>query len=584
MTTNQKDTIYIDIDDEITTIIDKIGASKERIVALVLPKRATVLQSIVNMKLLKRSAENAKKHVVLITSESGLLPLAGAVGLYVAPSLQSKPVIPPVPEGMARMSPVDTLDHNAEDEGDFVAEEEATTPVGKLAGPAAFAGDEIETIEMDDDEPVAADASKTTGSGAAVGLGAGAAAAKSKKNGKLKIPDFNKFRLGLILGGALLVLLLVFGYFANFVLPKATVTIATDSSDIVTNANLALDPKAKELDPENKIIPAKLETKQQTATQQTLATGQKNKGTKASGQVTLSLKDCSVDEVTVPAGTGVSSGGKTFITQASATLESVKVGSKCSNSSFKNLSTQDVNVIAQTAGAAYNIAPSAFTVAGASTVSGQSDDPMTGGTDNIVKVISQTDVDTAKQKITSQDSSSVKADLKTKLESEGYTAVMASAQAGEPTVTTSASVGDEADTVTVTSVTTYTMYGVKKSDLETFITANVKDKIDPSKQKILNLGVDKASFEITSPATTGPLQTTLSATTLAGPDIKTDALKTQIKGKKTNDVRTIAKATPGVSDVTVKYSPFWVSKMPNKESKIVIVIQKTPASSNGNQP
>src|SRR4051794_11658211 len=141
MATNQKDTIYIDIDDEITAIIDKVNASKERIVALVLPKRATVFQSIVNMKLLKRSAEDSKKQIVLITSESGLLPLAGAVGLYVANSLQSRPMIPSSPDGAA--APMD-----GPDEGDhikFVPDAAANTPVGQLAGPSAFAAtDEVE--------------------------------------------------------------------------------------------------------------------------------------------------------------------------------------------------------------------------------------------------------------------------------------------------------------------------------------------------------------------------------------------------------------------------------------------------------
>src|SRR3982750_4418911 len=97
---DQKDTIYIDIDDEITSIIEKVRASQQKIVALVLPKRASVLQSIVNMKLLKRTADTAKKSLVLITSEAGLLPLAGTVGLYVARNLQTKPEIPAV-DGVA---------------------------------------------------------------------------------------------------------------------------------------------------------------------------------------------------------------------------------------------------------------------------------------------------------------------------------------------------------------------------------------------------------------------------------------------------------------------------------------------------
>ena len=91
MSATSKDTIYIDIDEEITGIIDKVRASDGKIVALVLPKRASVLQSIVNMKLLKRSADEAKKHLVLITSEAGLLPLArGRAAALVCPAAAAR--------------------------------------------------------------------------------------------------------------------------------------------------------------------------------------------------------------------------------------------------------------------------------------------------------------------------------------------------------------------------------------------------------------------------------------------------------------------------------------------------------------
>src|ERR1700733_2054351 len=92
-----KDTVYVDVEDEITGIIDKVEGAKEKVVALVLPKRATVLQSVVNMRLLKRNAEKAGKNVVLITNEEALLPLAGAAGLHVAKNLQSKPAVPTAP-------------------------------------------------------------------------------------------------------------------------------------------------------------------------------------------------------------------------------------------------------------------------------------------------------------------------------------------------------------------------------------------------------------------------------------------------------------------------------------------------------
>ena len=110
-----KDTIYIDIDDEITNIIEKVVDSKQKIVALVLPKRATALQSIVNMKLLKRRADNVGKRVVLITSEKGLLPLAGAVGLHTAKTLQSKPGVPPPPDIPDAPEDLDTSDESGPD-------------------------------------------------------------------------------------------------------------------------------------------------------------------------------------------------------------------------------------------------------------------------------------------------------------------------------------------------------------------------------------------------------------------------------------------------------------------------------------
>lgn len=576
--TNTKATVYVDVDDEITAIIDKVTAPKEKIVALVLPKRASVLQSVVNMKLLKRSADNAKKHVVLITTESGLLPLAGAVGMYVAPSLQSKPQIPSRDGATA-----DVVDESE----DFDPEAAGGKPVGELAGASAVMKDDMETIELDN----GTDADDAAGAAAGVAAGTAAAgvagkAAKVKKNNKLKVPDFNKFRMGLVLAALAGVGLLVFLYFAAFVLPKATITVATDSSDITTSANLTLSPAAKTLDIPNKVFPAKVETKKVTGMQQVQATGSKNKGTKATGSV--KIINCSGGEdLKIPAGTGVSAEGKTFITQDPLTIP---VESKtCKDIAGATSGVVDVTAIS--AGTSFNIGPqSNFTVAGSlkDSVKASSSAAMTGGTDNIVKVVSQGDIDSAKNKITAQNNAAAtKVELQNNLEDAGYIAVKNSTQASDPAITPSAQVGDEADVVTVTAVTTYTMYGVKKTDIEQFIQENIKDKIDPSKQQVLDTGLSKATYDVPQPAASGNLGITFNATSTAGPDIRIDALKKQLAGKKTNDVRNLIKQTPGVTDVQVKYSPFWVSKVPKKESKIIIVIQKSNASStknNGNNP
>src|SRR5260370_22226151 len=129
---NGKDVIYVDVDDEITGIIDKVTSANSKIVALVVPKRAAVFQSGVNMKLLKRRADTAKKHLVLITSEAGLMPLAGAVGLHVAKTLQSKPEIPAAMAAAETAADAEEVALTNADE--FDARQAAAKPVGELAG------------------------------------------------------------------------------------------------------------------------------------------------------------------------------------------------------------------------------------------------------------------------------------------------------------------------------------------------------------------------------------------------------------------------------------------------------------------
>ncbi len=572
-TQSGKDVIYIDIDDEITTIIDKVrGSSGQRIVALVLPKRATMLQSIVNMKLLKRTSDEAKKHLVLITNETGLMPLAGAVGIYVAKSLQSKPEIPHVPGGAS---------HDADDAEEAVDMNDATDdvkldkakPVGEYAAvPASAMG---MPVAVGDDQPIELD---NTAVDAALPGGDTGKRPKQKKDKKLAIPDFNKFRLLVLLGGVGLVALVFLWYVAFSVMPRATISVKTDSSAIDTNIDVTFRAGASSVDLKGAVVPATSQQSQKTNSQQAVSTGQKDNGQKATGQVTLSLQDCSQSSVTIPAGTGVTTGGLTYITQQSTTLSSVKVGNQCKNSSFPSFSSDTVNVTAQNAGDKYNIdATSAYTVAGLSNVSG-SGTKMVGGTSDIIKVVSQSDIDGAKQKLGAQDTTAVKSELKQALQGQGLYAIESTFAAGDPETTTTANAGDQADTVTVTEKVTYTMIGVKESDLKKLIASEVNKQIDPTKQNILDYGLSSAVFKLQNHANNDTL-VTLQDTAIAGSDLNLTSLKKEVAGKKAADAKDVIGKNPGVTSVDVHYSPFWVSSIPKNTSKITISVEK-PAAKN----
>lgn len=549
---NGKDVIYIDVDDEITAIIDKLQASPQKIVALVLPKRASAFQSVVNMKLLKRSADHSKKNVVLITSDPNLMPLAGGVGLHVAKSLQSKPEVPDTPE-------------KGDDKAEEAIEEPDEPNLDKSKSLAELNGDDEETIELDDEDDTKPDDNKKSG-------GKKSLVGSIKK---FKIPDFNKFRMWLFLGGGGLIVLIVLGFLAFGVMPKAKVVITTDnmSFDISQDVHLKTGDGVA-VDVAQAIVPAKKQEVKKTIEATNPATGQQNNGEKASGQITLSLNDCAKDQVTVPAGTGVSAGGKTFITKTSAKLESVKVGNQCQNSNFPNYSTKTVQVTAQTGGAANNIGPSTFTVAGYSNVSGQSSAAMSGGTDSIEKILSQADIDAAKQKLTTQDAEAVKSELEQALSSQGYSPIVGTFAQTIATTKQSADPGAKVEEVTVTEEVVYSMLGVKNSDFEALVAEQAKAQINAAKQSVTDYGLNDAIFtllKIEPDGATIGFQTTV----VTGAELNEDEIKQQVAGKKANEAEELIKAHPGVTSVDVTYSPFWVSAIPKKTAKITVVIEES---------
>ena len=71
-----RELIYIDTDDDITSLVEKIKEASGAVVALVPPKRIGVLQSVVNLRLLQRAAKTAKKHLAIVTTDPALVNLA----------------------------------------------------------------------------------------------------------------------------------------------------------------------------------------------------------------------------------------------------------------------------------------------------------------------------------------------------------------------------------------------------------------------------------------------------------------------------------------------------------------------------
>lgn len=573
-----KETIYVDVDDEITGIIDKVRGSKAKVVALVLPKRATVLQSIVNMKLLKRTAESAKKHLVLVTTETGLLPLAGSVGLHVAATPTSKPSVPPAPdtpgdepEDVDESFTVTDNTADSADDSEFNAETASKTPVGVLAaaGATGVAASKLNAAPPAIDEEITMDDNGEPTNDAAAGSGK---TSKPKKNRKLAVPNFDSFRNKLLLGAGALVLLIVAWIFAFVVLPKATVTIHTDTTTVSTNQNLTLDTTAKTVNTEQGIVPATAQTTEKSSSQQVPTTGQINNGERAAG--TITVINCSGADATISAGTAFTANSLTYVSQSTLNIPDSNYTSPMTGSKCKNDGKASVNVLAAKGGTIYNVGSATYAISGKPSGLSAEGSDMTGGTDNITKIVSQADIDAAKAKMTALDTSAVRSGLQAALQGKSLTAVTVTFLAGEPTVTTSAKAGETAETVTVTQVTSYSMLGVKPADLKALVVANVNKEIDKSKQVILDDGLAKAKFTQTTSGSATAASVAFSTKSVAGPDIDTQALREQVAGKKSGEIKSQVGDLPGVTSVDVSYSPFWVHSTPKNTSKITVQIDK----------
>src|SRR3990167_8114150 len=91
--------IYLEPDEEITSVIDKLKVLNPSVktVSLVIPKGAAILQSVVNLKLLKKQGEVLEKDLSIVTSDRIGRNLASQAGFSVFDNINAdKPVFEPV--------------------------------------------------------------------------------------------------------------------------------------------------------------------------------------------------------------------------------------------------------------------------------------------------------------------------------------------------------------------------------------------------------------------------------------------------------------------------------------------------------
>ena len=120
--------------------------------------------------------------------------------------------------------------------------------------------------------------------------------------------------------------------------------------------------------------------------------------------------------------------------------------------------------------------------------------------------------------------------------------------------------------VTVKSKVIHNILAIKRDSLATFIENRAKQKIEKvENQKIYDNGVKKIALTNYSDK-----EITASTEVKVGPEIKESELRTKIADKKSGEVQSILEKIEGVNKVEVKFSYFWVNKIPKDNDKLSI--------------
>lgn len=537
-----KDVIYIDIDDDVTAIIGKIKKSKEKIVAIVPPKRAGALQSAVNLRLLDRMAKTSKKQLVLITNNAALIALSASAKIPVAKNLQSKPEI-------AEIAAI------AVDEGDDIIDG-ADLPVGDHAASVEGAENDTDTVsrsDVIDSLDIDGEVTPADEPRAAVAKSAKPGATKSK----VVIPNFDRFRKRLFLGigGGVLLAALIVWMFAFA--PSAVVTITAKASPAPVSASVKLGDTAA-TDFKTGVISSLRQQEKKDESVEFDATGQKDLGTQATGIVRFSTNQISALGTTIAAGTKLTSAsGAVFATNNAVTI------------TIDNYTGVNVDITAVANGISSNGATGS--VSGApSGISAALTAATAGGTSRIVKSVSADDIERAKGVLIGASTDEQKAALVKKF-ADGETVIESSFSIERADGTSVPAVDAEAPAsgkAKLTIPTTYTLYAVPKTALESFLDAALNAQIkDSSTQKVYATGADSATIS-NFKKDGDTLSVSIAATGQIGPKIDEVAVKEQVKGKIYGDVQKSLEAIDGVQEVDVSFSFFWVTRVPNDTSKI----------------
>jgi hypothetical protein len=558
--------IYLEPDDEITGVIDKIKKVNQDRVILVVPKAATILQSIVNLKILKQQAVRLGKDISVVTSDETGRNLASQIGLTVYRDLAKRPI----PE-----------------------EEKLAPPQGQIrdleSGAAATTAGELEKKEppkaQEEAKEIPPEPQTSKGmidirpSGVKftpykdekrAGLGVEKISKSPIKSTTKPSYDGGSLKKLKIMAIILLIVAILEGVLAYFYLPRANVNVVLKAEKLDKTYEITAQKDAT-LNIETSTIGAQVVSVDKETSKDLPTSGTKDVGEKAKGTITIT-NETGTDQPLVATTRFVSANNLVFRSTAAVTIPKAYLdpgGNKINGSAT-------ASVVADATGEAYNIGPSNFTIPGLaaavqSKIYGRNGAAMSGGSTRKIKIVSETDIQNAQTQLMNELIVSGKEEALSKTNKDENISLEGSAGGIVISGSANPAVGAEAETFKYNLKATINVIVVKKSDYYNILTSKIDNEIAKDKEllpgelekttesKVTNLDIANGKMVIASHVV---------APIVAKMDL--NAMKNNIKGKSVTNAISYLKAFEEIYDAQISLWPFFARKIPITSKRIYI--------------
>lgn len=552
--------IYINLEDDVSKIVQRIQREKSQQLILVCPKRSLLFSDSINLRLLKKQTDLLGKEVFILTMDERGQMYAQEAGFQLK-------FLPKSTRG-SMLSDVRVSQ-------EIKTEQHAHAPAA-----------EVKTA------PIVRAAPKITKAALPVGRGAGelrSAHSLVKAPPRLRVESsvktdttgekshaphrtYKRFLVGFLTISLMVIVLTVF-----VVLPKATVVVYPKTEPVTRDWDMRMTTANAEPDTASLIIPAKKVLETIEVQDKFQSQGKKEVGNKASG--TVRIYNFTKLPINLKAGTTTFTiGNRTYVLRADA------MGIK--PTTYKNAATKEVDesslmpafaIVATSGGDGSNV-PAGTRVEISNQVFGSSpqmlfaktETAITGGTSRFLSFVTEQDTISAQSILGDKAVSEIRSRLETEqwvladksyvLESQGFA--------------TDKAVGTESPTFTATLKVKVTGLAFNMKDLSNLIEQRINQTLAAGKSLVIE-NSDQIDFRIkTIDLTAESAVLMVHFEGKAVPSLDFNDVARQLVGKSQNQVNEILRSKAEIEKIEITLAPTWQKRFPLFASKINVGLAK----------